>query len=92
MISATSAPRLPIKPKFNVEWTTVTLDCYQIPTYDSSSESDEVDRLIRDKRQLEDLSAESPLPVNNQQDTGFWEKVVRVALSIFNKFMEWLNS
>ncbi|XP_047527196.1 uncharacterized protein LOC125064281 [Vanessa atalanta] len=51
--------------------------------------------LIREKRQLEDLEDdEYPTPSSQEagEESGFWDKVVKVALRLFNKFIEWLNS
>ncbi|XP_046960308.1 uncharacterized protein LOC124530278 [Vanessa cardui] len=51
--------------------------------------------LIREKRQLEDLEDdEYPTPSTQEtgEESGFWDKVVKVALRLFNKFIEWLNS
>ncbi|XP_050343021.1 uncharacterized protein LOC126768769 [Nymphalis io] len=50
---------------------------------------------IREKRQLEELEDDdypTPSAQEAEQETGFWDKVVKVALRLFNKFIEWLNS
>ncbi|KPI97947.1 Zinc finger matrin-type protein 2 [Papilio xuthus] len=44
----------------------------------------------RIKRQLEDFDSDDATP--DDQEPGFWDRVVKVALRLFNKFIEWLNS
>ncbi|XP_045493612.1 uncharacterized protein LOC123692857 [Colias croceus] len=51
--------------------------------------------LAREKRQLEDLDADefsSGLTKDAQEEPSFWDRVVKVALRLFNKFIEWLNT
>lgn len=50
--------------------------------------------LLRERRQLEDLGNDDfPTPsAQDGEESGFWDKVVKVALRLFNKFIEWLNS
>lgn len=43
---------------------------------------------VRIKRQLEDFDSDDVPP----EEPGFWDRVVKVALRLFNKFIEWLNS
>ncbi|KAG7299399.1 hypothetical protein JYU34_016349 [Plutella xylostella] len=50
--------------------------------------------LDREKRQMEsfDEGDEYPISANQEEDSGFWDSVVKVALKLFNRFIEWLNS
>ncbi|XP_023941185.1 uncharacterized protein LOC112048061 [Bicyclus anynana] len=66
---------------------------YQI-TFEDSKASDANDILSREKRQLEDLDNEYPTlsAQEAEEEPGFWDRVVKVALKLFNKFIEWLNS
>ncbi|XP_047515045.1 uncharacterized protein LOC125056132 [Pieris napi] len=65
---------------------------FQISAYESSSGADENKSWIRHRREIEDLSEEFPPPVKAQEEPGFWERVMNVAIRIFNKFIEWLNT
>ncbi|KPJ05671.1 Zinc finger matrin-type protein 2 [Papilio xuthus] len=51
---------------------------------------DDTLRETRIKRQLEDFDSDDATP--DDQEPGFWDRVVKVALRLFNKFIEWLNS
>lgn len=53
--------------------------------------------LIRQKRQLDDFEddVDQYAAASNQdsaEEPGFWDRVVKVALKLFNRFIEWLNS
>ncbi|CAF4777627.1 unnamed protein product [Pieris macdunnoughi] len=60
--------------------------------YSVSGGADENKSWIRHRREIEDLSEEFPPPVKAQEEPGFWERVMNVAIRIFNKFIEWLNT
>ena len=49
--------------------------------------------LLRLKRQMETFD-EYPTATSQEteEESGFWDRVVKVALKIFNRFIEWLNS
>ncbi|CAB3243731.1 unnamed protein product [Arctia plantaginis] len=49
---------------------------------------------VREKRQVEIFDDEYPTAVsqNEEEEPGFWDRIVKVALKIFSKFIEWLNS
>ncbi|XP_068630788.1 uncharacterized protein [Battus philenor] len=51
----------------------------------------EEDQLMREKRQLENFDSDDTT-LAEQEEPGFWDRVVKVALRLFNKFIEWLNS
>lgn len=53
------------------------------------------DFISREKRQLETFENEdypSAPSQNEQEEPGFWDRIVKVALKLFNRFIEWLNS
>ncbi|XP_049866022.1 uncharacterized protein LOC126366810 [Pectinophora gossypiella] len=57
--------------------------------------SDDEFELTRARRQIESFDAEDyPTTANEEQqdEAGFWDRVVRVALKLFSRFIEWLNS
>lgn len=59
--------------------------------------SDNVDTFedpVREKRQVEIFDDEYPTAMsqNEQEEPGFWDRIVKVALKIFSKFIEWLNA
>ncbi|CAH4019345.1 unnamed protein product [Pieris brassicae] len=64
---------------------------FQISGYESSSDAYEDKNWIRHRREIEDLSEEFP-PSVKAQEPGFWERVMNVAIRIFNRFIEWLNT
>ncbi|OWR45419.1 hypothetical protein KGM_215561 [Danaus plexippus plexippus] len=69
--------------------------CYQIlldsPATDTLKNND-----VRAKRELEDLENDDefalPSSPGMEEEPGFWDRVVKIAMKIFNKFIEWLNS
>ncbi|KAJ2946922.1 hypothetical protein O0L34_g16264 [Tuta absoluta] len=58
--------------------------------------------ILRAKREIENLdNLDTTAPEefqtatgyeNQEEEPGFWDRVVKVALKLFSKFVEWLNS
>lgn len=60
-----------------------------------SRDSLAVNSLTRIKRQLEDFETDdfsTPPAQQNEEESGFWDRMVKMALRLFNKFIEWLNA
>ncbi|KAJ8732120.1 hypothetical protein PYW08_014850 [Mythimna loreyi] len=68
---------------------------YQI-SLDSPSFSSNLDSIQdshREKRQLENFDDEYPTASQREEEEpGFWDRIVKVALKLFSRFVEWLNS
>lgn len=49
--------------------------------------------MLRVKRQIETFDTDYPTAASEdqQEESGFWDRVVNVALKLFSKFIEWLN-
>lgn len=47
--------------------------------------------VARHKRQLENFDTEETIS-QDDEEPGFWDRVIKVAVKLFNKFIEWLNS
>ena len=59
----------------------------------SSANLDSIADSHREKRQLENFDDEYPsASQQEEEDPGFWDRIVKVALKLFSKFIEWLNS
>lgn len=60
----------------------------------STETNDKEDFPRRERRQVETFDDEYPTAASadSQEETGFWDRVVKVALKLFSKFVEWLNS
>ncbi|XP_052751176.1 uncharacterized protein LOC128200765 [Galleria mellonella] len=61
----------------------------------SSSNENSENLLVREKRQIENFDTDDlpTTPSDNVQDeSSFWDRIVKVALRLFSKFVEWLNS
>ncbi|CAG5039950.1 unnamed protein product [Parnassius apollo] len=71
-------------------FTIYTLE-YQI-TPDIKDDADhEQNPVTREKRQVENFDSDD-ISRQDEQEPGFWDRVVKVAIRLFNKFIEWLNS
>ncbi|XP_050671476.1 uncharacterized protein LOC126969897 [Leptidea sinapis] len=58
-----------------------------------SREPNEIQSFLRLKRQLEDL--DSDLNTEETQDTkdpSFWDRMIKIALNLFSKLVQWLNT
>ncbi|KAL0892251.1 hypothetical protein ABMA27_015434 [Loxostege sticticalis] len=54
-----------------------------------------VNDLAREKRQVETFDTDDYPTTGNeeaQDEPGFWDRVVRIAVKLFSRFIEWLNS
>ncbi|XP_053602134.1 uncharacterized protein LOC128670478 [Plodia interpunctella] len=75
-----------------------TCSGYHLETsYDATSSNvdSSIDDLSRQKRQIENFDTDDyPTTPNQdvQEETSFWDRVVKVALQLFSRFVEWLNS
>ncbi|CAH0699872.1 unnamed protein product [Spodoptera exigua] len=58
------------------------------------SDFDSIEDIHREKRQLENFDDEYPTATSQheEEEPGFWDRIVKVALKLFSKFVEWLNS
>ncbi|XP_060801042.1 uncharacterized protein LOC106132915 [Amyelois transitella] len=57
--------------------------------------SNEIRDISRPKREIENFDTDDyPTTPNQevQEETSFWDRVVKVALQLFSRFVEWLNS
>ncbi|CAH2236972.1 jg9465 [Pararge aegeria aegeria] len=63
-------------------------------TFENSKTSNQIDALSREKRQLEEFENDYPTPSAQEaeEEPGFWDRVVKVAIKLFSRFIEWLNS
>nr|XP_034824967.1 uncharacterized protein LOC117982697 isoform X2 [Maniola hyperantus] len=64
---------------------------YQV-TFENSKK---INAISREKRQLEDFENDdypTPSAQAAEEEPGFWDRIVKVALRLFNRFIEWLNS
>ncbi|KAI5644081.1 hypothetical protein NE865_03992 [Phthorimaea operculella] len=66
---------------------------------DNVANSLDEDTIFRAKREIEELDTTAPDEFqtatgyeNQEEEPGFWDRVVKVALKLFSKFVEWLNS
>ncbi|KAH9644265.1 hypothetical protein HF086_003764 [Spodoptera exigua] len=59
-----------------------------------STDFDSIEDIHREKRQLENFDDEYPTATSQheEEEPGFWDRIVKVALKLFSKFVEWLNS
>lgn len=50
--------------------------------------------ITREKRQLEDFDDEyaTASQEGQKEEPSFWDRVVKVALKLFSRFVEWLNT
>ncbi|PZC85349.1 hypothetical protein B5X24_HaOG201845 [Helicoverpa armigera] len=55
---------------------------------------DDIEDLHREKRQLENFDDEYPTGASQheEEEPGFWDRIVKVALKLFSRFIEWLNA
>ncbi|XP_061709738.1 uncharacterized protein LOC133519699 [Cydia pomonella] len=73
----------------------IRADGYQIAVPDTELINDApLSTLFREKRQVEsfdddDLSAPQQ---QEPEEPGFWDRVVKIAVKLFARFVEWLNS
>ncbi|XP_045764653.1 uncharacterized protein LOC123866917 [Maniola jurtina] len=67
---------------------------YQV-TFENSKNLENSNAISREKRQLEDFENDdypTPSAQAAEEEPGFWDRIVKVALRLFNRFIEWLNS
>ncbi|XP_063532648.1 uncharacterized protein LOC134743198 [Cydia strobilella] len=73
----------------------ICADGYQIAVPDTELINDApLSTLFREKRQVEafyddDLGAPQQ---QEPEEPGFWDRVVKIAVKLFSRFVEWLNS
>ncbi|XP_059062185.1 uncharacterized protein LOC131854998 [Achroia grisella] len=52
--------------------------------------------VLREKRQIENFDTDDDFPTtpsdNVQDENSFWDRIVKVAIKLFSRFVEWLNS
>ncbi|CAH0727750.1 unnamed protein product, partial [Brenthis ino] len=69
---------------------------YQISVKNSNSLNLHKQHFVeRTKRQIEDFGNEdfpTPSAQESEDQPSFWDRMVKMALRLFNKFIEWLNS
>lgn len=61
----------------------------------ASQDSLALNSVTRIKRQLEDFETDdfsTPAAQESEEESGFWDRMVKMALRLFNKFIEWLNA
>ncbi|KAI8428631.1 hypothetical protein MSG28_007367 [Choristoneura fumiferana] len=58
-----------------------------------SNDVQQLESLVREKRQMETFEDnEFSAPQQAPEESGFWDRVISVALKLFSKFVEWLNT
>lgn len=68
--------------------------CRYLKKFITFTDNIENENTLRVKRQIETFDADYPTAASEdqQEESGFWDRVVNVALKLFSKFIEWLNS
>ncbi|XP_063361550.1 uncharacterized protein LOC134650525 [Cydia amplana] len=73
----------------------ICADGYQIAIPDTELINDApLSTLFREKRQVESFDDEDLSATQQQEpdEPGFWDRVIKIAVKVFARFVEWLNS
>ncbi|XP_063621138.1 uncharacterized protein LOC134793484 [Cydia splendana] len=73
----------------------ICADGYQIAIPDTELTNDApLSTIFREKRQVESFDDEDLSSPQQQEpeEPGFWDRVVKIAVKLFSRFVEWLNS